>query len=344
MVLADGMPEPVDAVDEVDAVDLAGSQGNRRGRREAFTASTLGSCHGRLVRPCRRRKATVPLRHEGRGVRIAACTLLAAGAALIGGCGSLEHLRTPQRMQRGWVVILPGIEGPSILNRNLAVGLDEGGVDCAIEVYNWSSGLLGGPLRNLMDLDRNLAEARTVALWIERYDRAYPDRPVVLIGHSGGGGVALLVLEALSIDRPIAAAMLLAAAASPEYDLRSAVARTQYGIWNFYSPYDVGLNTGTKLFGTVDRRLSGSAGAVGFRLPAFLPEAARPSYFRKVHQVRWQEEMRRSGNLGGHLGWTWPAFARSDLAPLIRDLLAHGGGAWPPATVPDRVRIPPPLD
>jgi hypothetical protein len=50
-----------------------------------------------------------------------------------------------------------------------------------------------------------------------------------------------------------------------EFDVERLLNRTTAGIWNFYSALDlptVGL--GTMLFGTMDRRHTVSAGALGF--------------------------------------------------------------------------------
>src|SRR5262245_16474055 len=46
----------------------------------------------------------------------------------------LRHLRTPERLERGLVVVLPGIEGECLINHSIARGLADGGFGGAIEI------------------------------------------------------------------------------------------------------------------------------------------------------------------------------------------------------------------
>ncbi|MBN2560058.1 MAG: hypothetical protein JXQ75_03915 [Phycisphaerae bacterium] len=235
------------------------------------------------------------------------------------GC-SIRDLQTRERMERGLVVILPGIEGRSQLNVNLARGLDEGGVGMCIEIFDWGTTMPGGMLVNLADYDRNLRLAERLKWRLLRYRRLCPGRPILLIGHSAGGGMALMATEALPRDVELTSVILLAPAVSPTYDLRRALRRTQYGIFNFYSEHDRGyLVLGTSLFGTVDRRYGPSAGAVGFERPK-LDDPEVDALYAKLHQVRWRPEMRADGHGGGHTGWTDRRFVRRHLAPLVNDL------------------------
>ncbi len=186
----------------------------------------------------------------------------------LSGCALPERIASPTRQRQGMVFVLPGIEGRSVWNQDLALGLAEGGARSAIEVYDWTTGLPGGFLFNLADIERNRAQAARLAERIVDYQRRYPDRAVHLIGHSGGGGVVVLTLEALPEDTTIAAAILLGPALSPTYDLSLALRRTRRGIYNFYSERDVSfLMLGTSLYGTIDREYALSAGAVGFARP-----------------------------------------------------------------------------
>jgi len=251
-------------------------------------------------------------RRVGTGLGLAA---LAIG--LLGGC-TAPDLYTADRLNRGLVIVLPGIEGPSILNASIVRGLEEGGVPSAVEVYDWGTGTPLGFLVHLTAAERNRQQAQELAARIQRYKLRFPGRPVHLIGHSGGGGIALLALESLPEHVRVTSVYLLAAAVSPTHDLRKALSRTEYGIWNFYSPRDVGfLGVGTTVFGSIDRSHGPSAGAVGFRLPAGLDQAGRELYRRKLHQVPYSSAMARSGNKGGHIGWASRRFARDWLAPMI---------------------------
>ncbi|MBP7935031.1 MAG: alpha/beta fold hydrolase [Phycisphaerae bacterium] len=234
------------------------------------------------------------------------------------GCG-LSELRTPTRMDKGLIIILPGIEGRSPLNSSIAKGLAEGGVPAAITIHDWNLAptFLAGVV-NLRAQSHNLSEARRVAANIVAYQNKYPGRPVHVIGHSGGGGVAVYVLEALPPKHEITSAVLLAPAISPDYDLRRALKKTHEGIWNFYSPYDVGfLKLGTSVAGTIDGRMTQAAGAVGFSIPWGLSREDRQLYGERLHQQRYTPKMAESGNTGTHFGWAGRSFVAEWLAPLI---------------------------
>jgi pimeloyl-ACP methyl ester carboxylesterase len=223
-----------------------------------------------------------------------------------------------ERYQHGVVYILPGIEGRSVWNSDLARGLDEGGVRSAIEIFDWTTGLPGGFVFNLANLERNRRQAARLAEKIIAHRRDHPGTAVHVIGHSGGGGVAVLTLEALQPGRQIDMAVLLAPALSPDYNLSTALRRTRFGICNLFSKKDVGfLTIGTSLFGAIDRDYGASAGAVGFKAPRGLLEEDRALYRRRLRQVQWSARLEKYGASGTHLGWASRKFAREYLAPLI---------------------------
>lgn len=247
---------------------------------------------------------------------------LLAAAALAGlvctGCQSIGRIDTPDRQKYGLILILPGIEGTSPLNQNIARGLHDGGVSSAIEIHDWTTGIPGNFLINLANLERNREEAWKLARRIVRYQQRWPNRPVFLIGHSGGGGIAVLALENLPERNKVDWAILLAPALSADYDLSKALRRSRHGIMNLYSDKDVGLlKVGTTIFGPIDREFGISAGAAGFQEPADLSETERLLYQRYLRQVRWREHMKRYGADGSHFGWASRRFAREYLAPLI---------------------------
>lgn len=236
--------------------------------------------------------------------------------ALAVGCEAPAHLRRPARYANGLVVVLPGIEGKSFLNYNIAVGLDEGGVRAAIEVIDWTSGVPGAFVYNLANLERNRREAQRIARRIEQYSLAHRGAPIHVIGHSGGGGVAILALESLREGLEVDSAILLAPALSPEYDLSAALPHARIGIYNFYSDYDVGaLKVGTTLFGAVDREHGAAAGAVGFQPPENLD--AKLLYNARLRQVSWTPNLGKYGANGTHMGWAAREFAREYLARMI---------------------------
>ena len=155
---------------------------------------------------------------------------------------------------------------------------------------------------------------------IMHYRKRHPGRPFHLVGHSGGGGVAILAVEQLPRDAPLTSIVLLAPALSPRHDLRRALRRTETGIYNYYSNRDIGyLGVGTTVFGTIDRRHGASAGAVGFERPRFF-RPADDALYDKLHQIPWKPAMRRHGHTGGHTGWAQRRFVARYLGPLITDL------------------------
>ena len=248
--------------------------------------------------------------------RLAAVALLSA-ACLNSGC-SVANLATADRYAKGLVVILPGIEGRSVYNVSIANGLNKGRITGAIEIFDWGVATPGGFLVNLTALDRNRRQAEKLARRVTHYQASFPGRPVHLLAHSGGGGIALLALKAMAPDQKITAAYLLAPAMSPEYDLTGALERTELGIWNFYSPKDVSfLTVGTSMFGTIDRRHTASAGAVGFRAPDDLDRNGQTLYAVKLHQAPHNAKMQKAGSDGSHLGWANEKFVRTWLAPMV---------------------------
>lgn len=254
---------------------------------------------------------------------------LATGSIV--GCGYVpRNAQAPSRYDHGVVFILPGIEGASLLNTSLAVGLDNARVRSAIEIYDWTTGIPGNFLWNLSDLGRNRRKAAQLAERILYYKDRHPDGAVSIVGHSGGGGIALLTLEALP-PRPIVDnVVLLAPAVSPQYDLRKAIRRAKHGIYHLYSPLDVGLlGLGTTLFGTVDRDHGPSAGAVGFERPAQMATEEWEELQPLLHQIQWSPELVPYGAAGDHAGWSTVWFAEKYLAPLIET-------GHPPVSKPER--------
>ncbi len=241
-----------------------------------------------------------------------ALAILLSLTVLVGGCG--QRYVTPERLDQGLVVVLSGIEGRSLLNESICDGLDRGGVEMAIENYEWAPRM--GLVATLWDQKRNRASARKLAARIERYLREYPDRPVYLVGQSGGAAAAVWGLEALGDDLKVDGVVLLAAALSPEYPLTEALHKSRSGLVNFYSRQDwLILDLGTRMAGTMDGKRTASAGNVGFELPGDLSLAAP---YTHAYQVPWRADMLATGHVGGHMSSSAPAFIRRYVAPLLQ--------------------------
>ena len=69
----------------------------------------------------------------------------------------------------------------------------EGGVDCAIEVFEWSRFML-----DLTSVEQEKGLASQLARRIETYQKVYPGRPVHLLGVSAGTGLVVWALEDLA--------------------------------------------------------------------------------------------------------------------------------------------------
>ena len=242
-------------------------------------------------------------------------SLLAMGA----GCN--PEWTEASRYENGLVVVFPGVEGISALNLRLCTALDEGGVDWAIELRDWS-GLLG-PLGNQTFESWNRLVAEQFSERIVKYRQEYPGRPVVVIGHSGGTAMAVWTAESMPDDHFVDGVVLLSSSLSAKYDLLPALEKSLRGIVNFYSSKDnVALGVGTRTAGTMDGTHSRAAGKHGFDQPEFGGLWA----FERLYQIGWTPPMRALGVRGGHTGFTTSRFSETILAPLVlRDQWSQEG-------------------
>jgi hypothetical protein len=173
---------------------------------------------------------------------------------------------TEARLDKGLVVILPGIEGEGAANHDIRKGLYDAGVPCALAIYRWGYPIPGiGLLVNQTDVAGNRRAGAKLAGRILTYQQKRPGRPVYLIGHSGGGGVAVFALESLAgVGQPVEGAFLLSASLSSNYLMDQALQMTRRGIVNVSNPQDKLLDSGTAVFGNVDGGHGASAGRAGF--------------------------------------------------------------------------------
>ncbi len=248
------------------------------------------------------------------------------------GCTAAQPFVTPERLERGLVLVLTGIEGRSPLNEDMCRGLDAGGVNYAIELVDWTVRLPCAYLLNLRSEVRNRDKAEQIAQRVLRYQMAHPDRPVFLVGQSGGGAMAVWIAESMPAGHRVEGLVLLAASLSPDYLLDMALLNSRRGIVSYFSARDwVFLAAGTTVYGTMDGKHTSSAGRVGFTIPTL---GAVPRLYRRLFQIPWHEEMAKSGYTGSHMSVTAREFVSRYVAPLllsdrwdaavIRDLLAGG--------------------
>jgi pimeloyl-ACP methyl ester carboxylesterase len=228
-----------------------------------------------------------------------------------------QRWMTTERLDAGLVVSLDGIGGSDWGPRWIRAGLDEAGIQQAIVIYDWSKGWTGMWVGDLVDESRNRESAEDLARIVSSYMATKPGRPVTLIGHSGGTAVVVWALEAMPKGVQVDRVILLAPALSADYNLSKALRHVRSRLYVMHSVADAPLmGAGTAVFGTMDREHSVSAGWLGFGLPRDLAEADRAEY-AKVRQVKWGTELISEGNLGGHMSWTTPWFARNYIAPIL---------------------------
>jgi pimeloyl-ACP methyl ester carboxylesterase len=249
------------------------------------------------------------------------------------------HRLEDERLDRGLVVILPGIDGRSFLNLSILHGLLDAGIDRGLVIDDWTTGVPLNIVQHLLDLPRNIGEANRIAGSILDYQQQYPGRPVHIVGHSGGGALALMILESLPPGSRVDGAVLLAPAISRDYDLSKALAKVNTHIWNYSSKLDcIMVGLGTRIVGTIDRKYQYSAGMLGF-LPEATAAAGPGSNFAQAageagsstvsgevtathasaslieRPYSWQ--MARRWHWGGHLGCVNRVFIAEEIAPLL---------------------------
>lgn len=247
--------------------------------------------------------------------------VMVAFAAAAGGCGRVYKteadrfvtLTAGKGYDRGMVVCLSGAGGVTGENDRIRRGLVEGGVECAIEAFEWSSGWI---LSDQMDITANKEKAGMLARRIERYNREYPGCPVHLIGVSAGTGLVVWAVEDLRLGRRVENVVLVASSLWKGYDLSAALQNVNGRIYNHCSSADMVLAIGVPLVGTVDRKNGISGGLHGFQTPEHATADTHVLYKAKLEQITWSSRDAAWGHIGDHLGGTRPGYVRERIAPL----------------------------
>lgn len=245
--------------------------------------------------------------------RLSFAAMALVGVAFCSGC----HAPRPTQAQlaEGLVWVFPGIEGGPWSVRTACRGFRAAGVKSALRLYDWNRWPGIGILSNLTDETGNRKSAAWVAKKIAEYRMAYPDQPIDLVGYSGGGGMAIMVAEALPSYVRLRNVILCHAAVSPGYDLTKVLRRIDGKLVNFYSQLDVVLlQAGTRIFGTMDRVHTGAAGQSGFDEP---PNVADVELATHIEQIPWTPAMVKCGHPGEHFGMFTPAWNQKYVAPYL---------------------------
>lgn len=242
-------------------------------------------------------------------------SLCLIGLTVVGGCaGDDQPYMCQQRLANGLVLVLTGMHGRLWMTENIASGIDDGGVDHAIELHDWTNMGVFFPLMNLRAERKNRERAALIAEHVREYQRANPGRPVTLVGYSAGATMAIWTAEALHPDSSVDGIILLSIPVRPDYDLRTALAASRKGIVSFHSERDwIYLGLGTTIAGTMDVQRGTSAGNRGF----VRPPAGEDDCYDRLFQVAWRPEMRELGYTGLHLSIGARPFVASYVAPLI---------------------------
>jgi pimeloyl-ACP methyl ester carboxylesterase len=186
---------------------------------------------------------------------------------------------------------------------------------------------------NQIDFIGNYLAADRLAQRIMKYQDEHPDRPVHIIGHSGGGGIAVFIASAMPKGREVTGVILLSASISSNHDITKALQHCSSGIVNFYNRNDgVLLGLMTTVLGNVGGAHGPSAGLLGFTLPNESASDEKRLAYQKLYQVPM------TGNMGtgatAHFAATQPSFVSSYVSPWIMS------GNWPadPGVIAKRAR------
>jgi hypothetical protein len=221
-----------------------------------------------------------------------------------------------ERPTAALVIVADGVGGIGLCGLALRRVLRTEKWPYQVEIFPWGHGFLRwhADLTNAPNRD---TQARLMAERVKRYQEEHPLVPTFLVAKSGGSGVVVKALELLD-DQQVERAVLLAPALSPAYDLSNALRAVRREMVVFWSPWDVFLlGIGTRVFGTVDRVRTASAGMVAFHMPAG-PDENKGRQYDKLRQIRWRPQMAATGYLGGHFGPDSPFFLRRYVVPLLR--------------------------
>jgi hypothetical protein len=121
-----------------------------------------------------------------------------------------------------------------------------------------------------------------------------------------------LIVSALPADVMIDRLILIAPAISPEYPIETQVLpHIREFVVNFASERDLQVGWGTRTFGTIDRKTTASAGAVGFA-------SADP----RLLQRRWSAADAPFGHYGNHLAYLGGRWQAAKLLPTLDPLLS----------------------
>jgi pimeloyl-ACP methyl ester carboxylesterase len=218
-------------------------------------------------------------------------------------CGP-ELAATPSQAE-GRLLILPGVGNTRFHLAGFVAAAEAQLPRFDVEVRPWGVPFM--TIHNLRAHERNEATAESVAGEIAEWRRAHPDAPFYLVGYSGGGGMATLVTAALPDDVSIDRLVLVAPAISPDYPLEQEVLpHVREYVVNYASERDLQVGWGTRTFGTIDRKNTASAGAIGFA-----------AAHERLLEYRWSAADVAVGHAGNHLAYLSARWQAAKLLPAL---------------------------
>jgi pimeloyl-ACP methyl ester carboxylesterase len=219
--------------------------------------------------------------------------------------------------ETGRLLILPGVGNTRFHLAGFVERAEAQLPNFAIDVQPWGVPFL--TIHNLRAHERNLATAARMAEEIAAWRRAHPTAPFYLVGYSGGGGMATLITAALPEDVQIDRLILVAPAIAPDYPLeREVLPHVRELVVNYASERDLQVGWGTRTFGTIDRKLTASAGAVGFGVE-----------HPRLLEYRWSMADEPLGHRGNHIAYLGERWQTAKLLPALdpsldsTELVAH---------------------
>ena len=136
---------------------------------------------------------------------------------------------------RGRLIVLPGIRNTKFHLSDLVRASGRLLPGFSVEIQRWGVPLLG--LYNLSAVERNESTAQGIASDIASWRRTHRNEKIYLIGYSGGGGMAAMVLRALPYDVSVDRLILVAPAISRSFAIETTMLQhvEGWGSWAWRS-------------------------------------------------------------------------------------------------------------
>ena len=226
---------------------------------------------------------------------------------------SAQHSDLQAAARDPWKGVVYSIDGSAHLRTmtsDLRRAVEKANLPLQVESVDWSHGA-GRVFSDLYGQSHHRAQALELVDRIKARRQANPTERIYVVSHSAGAAVALAAADGLPSDA-LERVILLAPAVSATYDLRPALRSARAGIDVFFSRKDL-ISLSLNVIGTTDGRHA-SAGINGFDV---IPEEADRPLYAKLRQFSWNSSMSRSGNYGGHFGFTRLGFFETSIVPLL---------------------------